>query len=283
MALNSGLWLPQDKPDYPELDPLDPINRDLVSFWPLGEGRGKTARDICAAGNHGTLTNLPAFPWFKGRSGGQALSFAGTNQNVRVLSSDSLQSPSTEVTICAWFYVPTTAGSQPAFGCIAGKDYVSDPRAAPFVSYSILASGGAANQRYSFVTYFSGAANDVLDSGVAITKGVWAFVCGVMLGATKSIYINGVLKATNANGVTLAYNGGRFSIGTNSASQEAAIGYCEGVRVLKRALTPSEVYRLYTEQWAGLLQVDTTDYRIAAAGGTVLSRNYYDHIISQAA
>lgn len=231
-----------------------PMSRDLIGCWLLGEGGGRRVNDSSVGNNPGLLTNINSSTWPGSHHGGRCLSFGGTNQNASVQSSALLQSPTTSLSIAAWSFVPTSAGSQVSFAALAGKDFVSDPRASPFTSYGIAASAGAANQHYCFVTRSGAATNDIQDSGVAITKGVWVHVCGVMMGTAKFIYINGVLVATNANGVAMAYNNGRFTMGSNSAAQEAFIGYIEGVRVYARALQAFEVEWLVAEPYVGFTQ-----------------------------
>lgn len=235
------------------INPAHPLARGLIGCWLLGEGGGQRANDSSVGNNPGVLTNISSSLWPGSHHGGRALSFGGTNQCVSVQSSALLQSPTTALAVSAWCFVPTSAGNQPDFACIAEKDFVSDPRASPFTSYGLIASNGN-NQHYCFITRTSAGSNDIQDSGIAITKGVWVFVCGVMLGATKRVYVNGVLAATNSNGVAMAYNNGRFTIGCDSASQEAFQGYIEGVRVYSRALSAAEVAWLYAEPYAGFSQ-----------------------------
>ncbi len=245
------------------IDWSDPINQNLISCWLVNEAAGNTLFDIAKNKNNGTLTNSPS--WKPGAFG-TTLSCGGTNQGVLVPSSASLQSPSSQVTICAWSFVPTTVGNQGNFASIAGKDYQTAPRGGAFVSYQITAAGSG-TQNYQFTTFASASSNDQLSSGVAVIKGVPKFICGVMNGATKTIYIDGVSKATNANGVSLGYNNGKFSMGTNSASGEPYIGYIDAVRVWGRALKQTEIFRLYTEPFAGILSPRRRLWNGAAAGG----------------
>lgn len=265
------------------LNPAHPLARGLIGCWLLGEGGGRRVNDSSVGNNPGLLTNINSSIWPGSHHGGQCLSFGGTNQNASVQSSALLQSPTTDLSIAAWSFVPTSAGSQVSFAALAGKDFVSDPRASPFTSYGINASGGAANQRYTFITRSGAATTDNMDSGFTIIKGVWIHCCGVMAGATKRIYINGVLVATNSNGLAMAYNNGRFTIGSNSAAAEAFIGYIEGVRVYDRALSAAEVAWLYAEPYAALAQNRFNAFNIPAVGGTALSRFYYDQHIARAA
>lgn len=240
-----------------------PLARGLIGCWLLGEGGGRRVNDSSVGNNPGVLTNINASIWPGSHHGGRCLSLGGTNQNVSVQSSALLQSPTTALSVSAWSFVPTSVGSQVSFAALAEKDYQSDPRANPFTSYGILASGSAGNQQYSFVTRTAPTNNDIMGSGIVITKGVWVHVCGTMSGVTKRIYINGVLAATNANGVAMAYNNGRFTIGSNSAAQEAYIGYIDVVEVYDRALSAAEVAWKYEQPFAAFTKNRSNVYSLS--------------------
>lgn len=246
MALNSGLWLPQDKPDYPELDPLDPINRGLVGFWPLGEGRGKVARDLCTPGNNGSLNSFAAYSWEAGRQGGQALVFNGASH---IVTANNLPVGST-FSVGAWVKLGAAATAyqrilETAFG-------------------SAFYLGTNTNgSKFDFIVNSSSGLE--LCIGGTPTIGKKQFVYGVYDGTTSFLFVDGLQVASvarTAPSISLPLYFGRASGG----STQFWNGAMECVRYHNRALSPSEIYRLYTEQWAGTLQDDTSAYRIAVAG-----------------
>lgn len=249
MALNSGLWLPMEKPDFPELDPLDPLNRGLILFYPLGEGRGLVARDLCKPGNHATLANFSAYPWTLARSGGCCPLFDGAT--TVITSGANLPLP-TSHSVCAWVY---STGAQANNGRIALTD----------VNNFFALGVNSTHTTYSWIVH-----NSTLDgcSGGPIVNNTWQFVCGTFDTVTLRLYVNGVEVANQATA------GNPSGTGTLKVGKGAATGWwkgkIEGVRYYGgRVLSPSDIWRLYTDQWAGLLQDDTPDYRVASAGGNV--------------
>src|SRR6185312_4650110 len=82
-----------------------PPGGGLVGYWNLDDGSGTTAADSSGNGNTGTLRN--GAPWTTGTVGG-ALQLNGSNQDVRVANSSSLNVTGTELTLAAWIY-PTSA------------------------------------------------------------------------------------------------------------------------------------------------------------------------------
>ena len=84
----------------------------LVGYWTFDDGSGTTAADSSGNGNHGALTNDPA--WTTGLFGG-ALSFDGDNDYVNCGTGASLNSMTTQMTLSLWVKTPDSSG------CLIGK------------------------------------------------------------------------------------------------------------------------------------------------------------------
>lgn len=258
MALGSGLWLPQDKPDYPELDPLDPINLGLVGVWPLGEGRGLTARDISGRNNHGTI-NTTGYPWGKSHHGGLALSLPGTNvdtNSVTVPNSSSINIVGA-ISMACWAY-PTISNA--------------------FQSLIDRSNGAGASRQYAMYLSSAGVTKIFVALGatnigdVVVTPNwvvnQWNFVALTADGTNVRVYINGVLANTTASAALPTSQTQSLYLGREVGNNFSLNGRMDIPRIWARVLSPSEIARLYSEPYAGLLQDDTPSYRIAVAGGS---------------
>lgn len=243
-------WEPAAAWDVPTFDPTDPINADLVSFWPLSEGRNGviTTRDIRGI-NHGTLNNYSGYPWVSGISGrggmGQALPFNGSNQSINVGNAASLNI-SGRISMSAWVNVAAfPTGSN--FAQIIAKQfngtvpwYMDLSGSAP----TILRGGS-----------FGGGGNAAAWSITGWGINEWHHV-GVAYGtdSTWRLYFDGIQVATNNTGGALA-DANRVTIGAfdNAGTyQRFWNGKLALVRVHRRGLTPGDFRRLFLEPSAGV-------------------------------
>src|SRR5919197_3246732 len=87
----------------------------LIAAYGFNEGNGTTALDASGNSNTGVISGAV---WTIQGKFGNALSFNGTNSNVSVANSPSLQSPSTAITVSAWIQ---PNGSPQAWSSIVHK------------------------------------------------------------------------------------------------------------------------------------------------------------------
>lgn len=217
-----------------------PLNQGLAGWWlPLPNNAGGSRLFDLKGGNHGTLTNGPA--WTAGPGGLQALSFDGTNDAVTVAQVASLE-PSAAVTCECAFY---RSGSQAANDRLVEKEY-SNAAAPPYVSYGLEWRG--TNTLAAVCS-----AGGTLRTGTAAAVADLAWTHAVMTydGANMRLYLNGVeaVAATACSGA-LAYSGtnGMLDFGGRNTSGEYFSGGIQSVRVYSSARSAGEVGLLY-DQW----------------------------------
>lgn len=262
MALNSGLWLPREKPDYPELDPFDPINRGRVCALVMGEGRGKTAWDASPYKNHGTL-NQTGYSWAKSHHGGQALQFNGSTEYVVIneAAAPLLDITGSEISLGTWFYPTGTADYQGLVLKSAGGNR----------QYALYLQTGNVNQVFialSGTTLGAGGTNVALSSPWvlnAFNRIDFAYRDGVGL----NIYLNRKKVFFSAYSGSITHQVANISFGAQSIDNSLHLtGRQDGADIWQRCISYEEHCRLWDEGWAGVLQNDTTDYRITVVGGS---------------
>ncbi|MEX0931436.1 MAG: LamG domain-containing protein [Candidatus Paceibacterota bacterium] len=217
-------------------------NIGLVSYWPFDEGTGTTVGD--ETGNGNDLTLVGGSTWGNGK-----FETAGYFDDVD--GSASSTSPYTEVdgsselTICSWVYLNTlgsTGGT--ADGSIIGKGSGGD-----ILFWYNIDADGTNDRTYSFSVGVTGNATDRVNGtiGVAVA-GAWQYVCGVMNGGTRALYVDGVLNATSTGAVSTIVPSSSYGVllgGWVNSSNFHLNGRLDEVRVYSRALGASEIARLY--------------------------------------
>ena len=216
-----------------QLDPLHPLSRGLVGYWLFNEGAGSRAQDISGKGNHGTLTDGPA--WTGGQRGG-ALRFDGTDDYVSTpLSMASLS----QLTISMW-------ARRSALGA--------------FVYISSNVNNSTQNVQIGF--FSDGLVYPTIGDGTfpTVTSNTvdWVHCVMVYNGAASTklfLYLNGASSTLSAQptGTATHASAGTFDIGRRLANARYTNGHIDEVRIYTRALTALEVQQLYATPYAGLL------------------------------
>jgi hypothetical protein len=230
----------------------DPISNGLVRCWLVNDGGGLYVTDI-AKGNRGTLTNGPT--WTAGMNG-QSIRFDGSDDYIAV-SKTIPTVPDFPFTLSAWVEGNTsdtayrkilTVGSDTAnrgWFLISARPFSST-----IMRFGIEADNndlGGGTETYNDTTNFSGSR--------------WYFVVGVFSSATdRRLYVNGNLLASRTGSVTFnpAIATGTTFIGAGNlrgspVASSRWLGRIDNARVWRRALLPSEIQRLYTEPFAGIV------------------------------
>lgn len=263
------------------INPVHPLARGLVGCWLLGEGGGLRANDSSFGANPGTLNNFTGNPWVGSRRGGQALSFDGVNDYVKTAANTPLAATVPQnVTISARV---RTGSGQNSFALIAGRTH-SSTHTAPYYAFAIGANYSSDGKFYGQINNGNGVAGNIVRA-FSYAQNTEYDVAYTYDSTTQTLYVNGNSVGTNL-GVSgaIAYGSGGFvSIGANAGGGENFTGAVEGVRVYNRVLTASEVAWLYAEPYAAFSQNRSNVFNIPAAGGTALSRFYYDQHIARAA
>lgn len=206
-----------------------PFDKNLVAWYTFNDRSGIRLYDRSGRANHGLLVNAPT--WNAGRRG-SALTFNGTNQYVNCGSAASLF-PTAAMTIAAWLLVPTFTGAKVAVGNRGNINQNSGFE---------LQVGSGTNWRLFF--YISGVG---FKASLAFTPifDVRVHYAGTFDGSTIIGYLNGVSTSIAQTG-TIAQSNEMFAIGRDGAkSGDYYSGIVEDARMYNRALTSSEILRLY--------------------------------------
>ena len=204
----------------------------LVGHWTFDEGSGSIAHDF--SGNAHSATLSGAVSWALGKYGG-AVSFTGATAYVNAGNSTALK-PSTTFTVGAWIK-PESGAWWIVSNESGGKGFA-------------LFLGNGTDGTYSVGTHpalmiSDGSAYHSLESPNAITFGEWHHIVATFDGTTTSLYVDGVLVASNATYGYTAHPTSNTLIGAWSTSSRFFTGRIDDVRIYDRALSATDVSKLY--------------------------------------
>jgi len=228
----------------------DPINRGLVGCWLFNEAAGGRVIDLTAR-FAGSFINSPT--WNAGMFG-SAINFASASSQYIDMPKSTWTGSG--ISVVAWVKTSTTGTVMN----IIDKDKPEDGRTFQF---------RLDTNKVNFIP-FNESSNGSLTGATSVTDGVWRQVAATWDGVNINVYVNGVVDAapsalsgpprTNQN-VTLA-------IGRSGYNVQYFNGLIDGGRLYNRGLTPGEVFRLYTEPFAGIVTPRRRIIsQVAAAGG----------------
>jgi len=189
--------------------------------------------------------------------------FNGTSGYVSVANNVKLN-PS-NVTVAAW--VRHTAAAFKTWETVLAKGDTT---------YRIHLNGGCSINSVTTANAFTfgfngGCGNADLNSGVVPVAGQWYHVVGTYDGATIKIFVNGVLKNSQALATTIGSNTFPLYIGENpQATGRYWSGDIDEIKIFDRALPDAEVLAMYGNESQGLQRDGTL--RTCAICGAVLGR-----------
>lgn len=224
-------------------DSIDSCNNSyaptgMISYWGFEDGNGTKAEDSYDA-HDGTLVNGPA--WNTSGQVGNALSFDGINDFVRVYDSEDWNFGTNNYTISFWI---KRNGNQAAY-------------ASPISQW-----GGSGTDR-AFLAYFG--TDNKLNLGIngvypvitsdVLTDNTWYYINVVRddLTSTK-MYLNGVQNGTT---YTTNYNMSNSAADLLFGSQQGGTGYyfkglVDEIAVYNRSLTTEEIGQTYNNTKEGM-------------------------------
>jgi glucose/arabinose dehydrogenase/fibronectin type 3 domain-containing protein len=205
-------------------DAAPPTPPGLVGAWAFGEGSGTTTADASGNENVGTLTGAS---WTTQGRYGNALSFNGAGNLVRVASSASLNVTSA-MTLSAWIR-PTA--NQSGWRTILQRQ----PDA-----YFLNASNSAGPLRPAGGATLGGN-TQYLSGPTANPVNAWSHVALTYDGAALKLYVNGTQVATKAATGAIQTTTNPLWIGGNQPYGEYFNGIIDEVRVYDRALTQPDI------------------------------------------
>ncbi|MGH7926233.1 MAG: LamG-like jellyroll fold domain-containing protein, partial [Candidatus Binatia bacterium] len=202
-------------------------SQGLRAAYAFSEGTGTTTADTSGNVNIGTLTNGPV--WTSQGKYSNALSFDGVNDFVSVADNATLDL-SGAGTIEAWVKLDALG----RWHSVIAKGNANSSAAHNYAlevtdsdrARCILGSGGSFRE---------------LDSTVSIVAGQFRHLACTWDGTTLSLYIDGTLNASVAQGLTPAGNTSPLFIGQFGGNSDRLDGTIDEVRIYNRALSQAEI------------------------------------------
>lgn len=216
------------------------LTNGLVGLWSFdGADIGNSIIDRSGSGNNGYLVggnNATSSRKVIGKIG-QAFSFGGANTGGISLGTSPTLTPS-RFTVAAWVYTPTTTSYNYNQIFSNDRDCCGTYNGIGFAIVAGKVSGNIWNS-----------AQYNISSNATIPASTWTHVAFTYDGATKALYINGVLDKANAQTVDPAtpatYGTYIGSMGHSAGTVYTFNGKLDDVRLYNRALSASEIKQLY--------------------------------------
>jgi hypothetical protein len=220
----------------------DPVPSGIISWWP-GEGN---ANDIIG-NNNGVLENDVAFT--QGVVG-QAFHFNGSNQDVQIPYSTSLEP--TNVTVECWVKLDALASPVAAYPGLQYIIFKQNSRGGNFEGYDLEKNRINGQDVFRFqVTSVDG--EQVPAASKTIPQpGVWYHLAGTYDSTTVKIYVNGVLEGSAVAGFPMDYGIEPVYFGTTGQGFDGRLdGALDEVSIYNKALSSNEIAAIYLAGSAG--------------------------------
>ena len=247
------------------LDWSNPINDEVIGYWPFLEGGGPTLRDYSGRGYDGTLTTMdPATDWVVGPNG-HALDFDGTSDYVDISSFEIPLGPFSVAVRC-WC---------DGYGSNSYPGPLKLQTANSAQSWNIVFSETGAYAGISFGAADADIVRCKVNDYASVPLGEWidlviTFNGGAITSAANfEAFVNGVHKGADLLSSAYSWNTEPSEIGIEGANYWD--GKISSVAILNRALHGSEVAQLYADPWARWRSPSTSVFVPAApAGGRIM-------------
>lgn len=231
----------------------DPTEDGLIAYWKFDECQTDTTADSSGNSQTGTLngpalwtgSNLPAPIDFDNQC---ALSFDGSDNQFVESANNSTLTGNATFSVAMWFYVPTGANTDGAYG-----RFIDWGNAASGESAQIAVYNNTINQL--FVGHWAtGQASTTTFSNDEWHHVVWVREGGSNNGHQgNTLYLDGVeipldINVSTAKTINVAAD--KYDIGGRGSGNLSVECMLDDVRVYNRKLTPIEVRRLANGQYA---------------------------------
>ena len=264
----------------PILDGGDAINAGLLRFLPLAEDAGAVLFDVSPLQRDGLYTGGVArviAPKL-----GKVANFPSSGRYGLVNSGKTVSGLS-HWSIAVWARIPS------GYSSFAGSCFYSERAASgnDIVKLDGLSSGlGLSNVPFITMRDDAGTLIQGCAASTAVNDGEWHFIVATKAAGTLSIYVDGKRENTAAwaGSDTFTDAGIESRIASDQAAPgDSAYGDYGLVRLYARALTPSDVSRLYADPWAGTAQRRKVVFPAAAPPPATTWLGVFDpEIIAQA-
>ncbi len=226
------------------------LQTGLAAFYPFNGN----ADDESGNGNDGIIYEALSTSDRKGEEN-SALYFNGIDSWIQVPNSPSLQSPQNEITLSSWILAENTT-----------VDYICKIDGPSYNSYQYRTGFDVITGAF----YYGMNEQDYAGtSTIPVTLNEWFFHTITYNGQEVRLYINGVLSQNFPLSGTIVSNPERLEIGRDAHGPiEWLKGKLDDLRVYNRALTPEEVYCLYTGDCQSLVLTAEQGQTTLCRGGT---------------
>lgn len=216
---------------------LDAAKSDSQMGYPGSGCLDTTFRDLSSYANNGSFVNFSACGAGSGWNGGGTpanpyrLAFDGSNDGINVGQNSSLKFGSGNYTYSAWIKTTSTGTNRII---IAESDNAVAER-------SVIKSD---TEKALFFCRDSGN-DDLVATGTSlISNGNWNMITGIRNGTTGSIYVNGILEASNTDAAVGSCDASGIDVFVGSRAVGTGVdhsGSMSDITFLKTNLTASEV------------------------------------------
>ena len=231
-AQSHAITVPASNQAYTATFTADQAPSGLAAAWGFNENAGTTTAD--GSGNTNTATLLNGTAWTAGQTGhGSALSFDGTNDNLSVPNSSSINISGNALTLSMWLKPTAVAGDHAIIGKFWNASMTS-----PYYQYGVELQGGN-----KVPVFHVGTSTGVLAAsmGTALSTTAWSHLTIVFNGTQAQFYVNGTLLVTKALTGTITARPNIMRLGADADPGQFYKGLVDDVRVYSRTLSASEV------------------------------------------
>jgi len=218
------------------------LNTGLVGYWDFQEGAGNYVYDKSGKGNNGLWYGSGTSHWADGKIG-RAGNFNGTDDYIDTNTGMGIDGM-TELSVCAWMYWAPASVTKDAV--IVSKWDDSDHGMFMWVD-----DVGNTSGRTNTISWTIRADSSIRIEGSTnlVAPQTWDYYCGTFKGSTfMRLYKNGILDQEITSSVEAAVQASTANvrIGRSSYSDPRYFdGKIDEVRIYNRALSESEIERLY--------------------------------------
>lgn len=213
-----------------------PIARGLVGYWPMSENSGKRINDLSNNNNAGTLYGDTK--WVAGKFG-SCLRFDGVGDYVQAANVSKALLLTGPRTVAVWVKLGATGlTNKYVFSCrtIIGGD--ND-------NYALVYGWVSQKFEYYAEKYTGTSPRTALTT--AINDTLWHHIVFTHDGSTVNGYLDGKLDVTASKSTTYTPVAANFNIGTCLPTSGNWQGDIDGVQIVNRVWTASEILQLYLD------------------------------------